>query len=144
MTLRPSRFYLWIGPIICLAVAGVFLSIAYQSLVHRGPGEAWLVAAFDGGMIAVAVLARKVYIRADDSTLTFGPKLPLPIRRTFDRREVARIRATPSPITRRTLFLRSDGSTLWSTSGFFWGRDGLQSLADYLGVPFEGWGSYPN
>jgi hypothetical protein len=40
-------------------------------------------------------------------------------------------------MTRITLFLRSDGSTVTSTSGYFWGRDGLQRLADFLGVPLE-------
>ena len=90
-------------------------------------------------MVAVAVWAPKAYILVDDSTITFGPALTsfAARRNTFNRREVARIRATNSPITRNTLFLRSDGSTLCSTPGFFWGRDGLQSLADYLGVPPE-------
>jgi hypothetical protein len=153
VTLRPGRFNLWVAPIIALAVAGFFLWAGYQMLAHQGLGEAWLagvggVAAIGFGvafMIALAVWGPKAYIRVDDSTITFGPSLTsfAARRNTFNRREVARIRASHSPLTRLTLFLRSDGSTLCSTPGFFWGRDGLQSLADYLDVPFEGWGSTP-
>ncbi len=151
MTLRPSRANVRVVPILALAVAGVFLWVDYQMLVQQGLGDPWLVGAGVAAlivlaaacMVAVAVWAPKAYILVDDSTITFGPALTsfAARRNTFNRREVARIRATNSPITRNTLFLRSDGSTLCSTPGFFWGRDGLQSLADYLGVPFEGWGS---
>jgi len=141
VTLRPNRFYHWAAPIICLAIAGAFLSSAYQEYVRGGLGNAWFIGAFGVLMIALAVFSRTVYIRVDDSTIIFGPKLLA--RSSFDRREVARIWASQSPLTRRTLFLRSDGSTLYSTSGLLWGGAGLQSLADYLGVPFEGWGSTP-
>jgi hypothetical protein len=147
MTLRPSRFNRSVAPIILLAIAGVLLVGGHQILVHAGPGETWLDSAGGVGAIAVgvvcciavAVLAPKAYIRIDDSTITFGPSLThLAARRSsFNRRDVALIRATHSPMTRITLFLRSDGSTVTSTSGYFWGRDGLQRLADFLGVPLE-------
>jgi hypothetical protein len=115
------------------------MSSAYQLFVQGGLGNAWFIGAFGLGMIAVACFPRIAYIHVDDSTITVGPSLtPLAARRnTFNRREVALIRATNSPLTRRTLFLRTDGSTVSSTQGLFWGRDGLQSLADYLGVPLE-------
>lgn len=135
MTIRPSRFNLWVAPIIFLAVAAALLSSAYQNLVQHGLGEAWFVGAFGVGWIAFAFLTRSAYIRVDNSAIIFGPKLLA--RSSYDRREVARIRATHSPITRLTLFLRSDGTTLYSTPGLLWGRDGLQTLADYLGVPLE-------
>jgi hypothetical protein len=148
MTLRPSRFNRRVLPIISLAIAGVFLLGGYGMLVQQGPGEGWLSTA--GGvaaigfavacMVAVAVLVPKAYIRVDDSTITFGPSLTSMAARgnSFDRREVAVIRWTNWPLTRRTtLFLRSDRSILRSTGGDFWGRDGLQTLANYLGVPFE-------
>jgi hypothetical protein len=139
VTLRPSRFYRWAAPVIFLAVASAFLLTAYQNLVRGGLGDAWLVGVLGAFMIAVAVFSRSAYIRVDDSAIVFGPKLLS--RSSYPRREVALIRATYSPFTRRTLFLRSDGSRLYSTSGLLWGRDGLRSLADYLGVPYEGWGS---
>jgi hypothetical protein len=145
--LRPSRFNLWVVPVIALAIAGVLLVGGYQIVVHQAPGETWLdtaggvvaIALAVAALIAVAVVAPKAYIRVDDSTITFGPALTAfaARRNSFSRREVARIRATRSPMTRITLFLRSDGSTVTSTSGYFWARDGMQRLADYLGVPFE-------
>ena len=139
MTIRPSRFTRWGAPIVSLALAGAFLSSAYENLVHRGFGDAWFVGAFGVGMIAVAFFVPNAYIRVDDSTITFGPNLTaLAARRNlFNRRDVALMRATHSPFTRLTLFLRSDGSKVYSTPGLFWGRDALQKLADYLGVPLE-------
>jgi hypothetical protein len=139
--LKPSLWVQWGVPIIFLVMAAAFLSNAYQNYVQGGLGESWFSAA--KGLIALCLvsLSRATYIRVDDSTIFFGPNLPG--RRSFPRGEVAVIRATYSPMTRRTLFLRSNGSTLWSTPGFAWGKDGLQSLADYLGVPFEGWRSTP-
>jgi CDP-diglyceride synthetase len=147
VTLRPSRFNRWVLPAIALAIAGGLLVGGYEMLVHPAPGETWLdslggvvaIALAVAALIVVAVVTSKAYIRVDDSTITFGPPLTASAarRNSFSRREVARIRATRSPMTRITLFLRSDGSTLTSTSGYFWGQDGLQKLADYLGVPFE-------
>jgi hypothetical protein len=147
MTLSPTRFIRSVAPIVLFAIAGVLLVGGYEMLVHQGPGETWVDSA--GGVVAiafgvlccvvVAVVAPKAYIRVDDSTITFGPALTAFAARqnSFNRREVALIRATHSPITRITLFLRADGSTVTSTSGYFWGRDGMQRLADFLGVPLE-------
>lgn len=147
MTLRPNRFNRWVLPAFALAIAGGLLVVGYQILVHPAPGETWLdsaggvfaIALAVAALIVVAVVASKAYIRVDDSNITFGPSLTASAarRNSVSRREVARIRATRSPMTRITLFLRSDGSTLTSASGYFWGRDALQRLADYLGVPFE-------
>jgi len=136
VTLRPSRFYLWETSILLLVVAGGELGgAAYQILQQRELGVAWFLGASALFWIALVVGAHKTYIQVDASAIIFGPQLFR--RRTFDRRQVARIRASHSPLTRRTLFLRSDGSTLYSTPGVIWGRDRLQSLADYLGVPLQ-------
>src|SRR5579859_4007934 len=142
VTIGPSRFNLWVVPILAVALAGAFLWLDYQMLARQGLGDPWLVGVAGAAMIAflaavlifVAIWGRKAYIRVDGSTITFGPSLTSSAarRNTFNRHEVARIRATHSPLTRITLFLRSDGSTLSSTPGLFWGRDGLQRLADYL------------
>ena len=137
VTLRPSRINLWVTSIFLLVVAGGELEgAAYQILVlQRELGVAWFLGASALFWIALVVGAQNAYIQVDDSAIIFGPQLLR--RRSFDRREVARIRASNSPLTRRTLFLRSDGSTLYSTPGVMWGRDGLQRLADYLGVPLQ-------
>ncbi|HEY8687007.1 MAG TPA: hypothetical protein VIO57_15510 [Chloroflexota bacterium] len=130
-----------------VALALVFLGNGYDILVNQGLGDPWLTGAFAVFMLVllaavlifVAIWSRKAYIRVDDSTITFGPSLTsfAARRNTFNRREVALIRATRSPMTQITVFLRSDGSRLTGTSGYFWGRDGLQRLADFLGVPLE-------
>lgn len=137
VTLRPSRINLWVTSVFLLVVAGGELGgAAYQILVlQRELGVAWFLGAGALFCIALVVGAQETYIQVNDSAITFGPKLPG--RRSFDRREVARIRASHSPLTRRTVFLRSDGSTLYSTPGVMWGRAGLQRLADYLGVPLD-------
>jgi hypothetical protein len=147
MTIGPSRFNLWVIPIISVPLAVVFLGNGYDILVYQGLGDPWFAGAFAVFMLVllaavlifVAYWSRKAYIRVDESTITFGPSLTTfaARRNTVNRREVARIRATYSPLTRITLFLRSDGSTLTSTPGLFWGRDGLQRVADFLGVPLE-------
>ncbi len=137
--MRPSRFYQWVAPFIFGAVGIFVLLSAYQNLVHGGLGDAWLIGAMGLFWIALAVFGRDAYIQVDDSTITFGSSLTSFARRrnVISRRDVALIRAIHSPWTRRTLFLRSDGSTLRGTPGLLWGRDGLQSLANYLGVPLE-------
>ena len=136
MTLKPNRSNLVASIFLLLVAGGELWGAAYQILViQREPGVAWFLGAMALFLIALVAGSQKVYIRVDESAITFGPKLPG--RRSFDRRDVVRIRASHSPLTRRTVFLRSDGSTLYSTPGVMWGRDGLQKLADYLGVPLE-------
>jgi len=139
MTLRPTRTYRWAYPVLFVGVACFMLWSAIQSLIHGTPPDAvpwWFPGILAAFLIGIAALFRKIYIRVGDSTIVFGPNFLG--RRTFDRREVARIRGSSSPLSNRTVFLRSDGSTLWSTAGLLWGRAGLQSLADYLGVPLDG------
>jgi hypothetical protein len=133
MTLRPRPFYLWGAPLIFLAVAVLFLSDAYSKFVTGGLSEAWLSAAVGIVTVVFAIGSRSVYIQVDDSVITVGTNLT---RRRYDRREVATIQVTQAPFTRRTRFVRRDGSTLFGTSGLLWGQDRLQSLATYLGVPF--------
>lgn len=136
MTLRPSLLFRWVAPVMFLGAGGVLLATAYKNLASGGFSDAWLVGLFAVVWIGLAAYTQLAYIRADDSTVVFGPKMLA--RSSFPRQEIALIRATHSPFMRRTLFLRPDGSKLYGTPGWFWGRAGLQSLADYLGVPFEG------
>jgi hypothetical protein len=130
-----------------VAVAGFMLWDAFQSLIQGAPPDVvpwWVPGAFAVLLVGAAVSFRTIYIRVDDSSIVFGPNFLG--RRTFDRRQVARIRGSgiATPFTTRTVFLRSDGSTLWSTPGTLWGRARLQKLADYLGVPLERAESIPS
>jgi hypothetical protein len=133
MTIRLRPFYLWGAPLIVVAVAGLFLFGAYQNFVTGGPSASWLHATLGIALIAFAIFGRTLYIQADESVITVGTSLT---RRRYDRREVASVQVTQSPFTRRTRFVRPDGSTLFGTSGLLWGQDRLQSLATYLDVPF--------
>ena len=140
MTLWPTRTFRWAAPVLFVAVAGFMLWSAFQDLIHGTPPDAvpwWFPLVLAAPLIGMAVLSnRALYIRVDDSTIVFGPNLLG--RRRFDRRELARIRGSFSPFGGRATFLRSDGSTLWSTPGTVWGRAGLRSLAGYLDVPLDG------
>ncbi len=129
-----------------LALAGFMLWDAFHSLIQGTPPDAvpwWFPGVFAVLLIGVAASFRTIYIRVDDSTIAFGPN-PLG-RRTFDRRQVARMRGSRWPLTQGTVvFLRSDGSKLYSTNGSLWGRTGVQSLANYLGVPLDRAESIPS
>jgi hypothetical protein len=138
VTIRPIRTFRWGYPVFFLVVAGGLLWADYENAIYRGPSTASLIVFLAVLSVAFAAFFGSAYIRVDDSSIVFGPGL---LGRRFNRLDVARIRAARRTITRRTVLLRSDGSTLWSTAGSIWGREGLQSLADYLGVPFEGWGA---
>jgi hypothetical protein len=146
LTIRPSRFNRTGVPIILYALSGVSVFVAYHLVIYPPPSDTWLDTA--GAVVAIAIVVvccvvvalvvPRAYIRVDDSTITFGPSLTTSAARSnsFDRREVARLRAVP--MSRTILFLRSDGSTLISASGHFWDRDGLRRLAGFLGIPIEG------
>lgn len=144
MTLRPTRTFRWAYPLLFVGLAVFFLWGSLQDLIHGTPPDAvpwWFSGVCAVPLIGMAVLSRASFIRVGDSTIVCGPWA---VRRTMDRRDVAQIVGTPSLTTRRVLFLGSDGSTLWSTSGFVWGRAALQSLADYLGVPLKGAACIPS
>jgi hypothetical protein len=85
---------------------------------------------------AAILLNRALYIRVNDSTIMFSPTRFG--HREFPRQDLARIEGVSSGLYGRVVFLRTDGSTVQRVPGIMWGRAGLQSLADYLGIPFEG------
>ena len=147
MTLRPTRTFRWVGPGLAVAVAAFMLFSAFKALIQGTPPGSvpwWTPGLFAVLLIGLATATRTLYIRADDSSIAFGPNFLG--RRRFDRREVARISGSgiATPFTTGTMFLRPDGSILWSTPGNLWGRKSLQSLADYLGVPLDHAGSIPS
>jgi hypothetical protein len=80
-----------------------------------------------------------MYIQADDTAIVvrFG------VTRRYDRREVVAIRIGRFVISyyggsgRRVSFLRPDGSVLFTTLFYWWGKDRLEALASYLGIPIE-------
>ena len=120
---------------IALAVGAGWLS--FQALIKGVPPGSvpwWSPLVFAALFLGFAVFVnRGFYIRVDDSTVMLSPG-----HRTFARRDVARIRGLSSGFYGAAAFLRPDGSALEVLPAAMWGRAGLQSLADHLGVPFDG------
>jgi hypothetical protein len=133
MTIRPTPFGRWGAPAVLAAASGLFL---WNGVLNLGGGiaQAWLFFAIGLGAVAVAALATTLYISADDSSVVYGTILT---RRRFQRRDLAGIRASHSPATRLTFFVRRDGSEVLLTSGYLWGQERLSGLAAYLGVPLD-------
>lgn len=138
MVLRPTFTFRWAYPALFLALGVGAIWGAYDQVRTGGDvAVSWFLVVISVLFIGGAVIFRLAYIRVDESSIVLGA-VP---RRSFDRREVARIvTASGSAFSRRTMLLRSDGSIVWGIAGSVWGRAGLQSLANYLNVPFEGWG----
>ena len=110
MTLWPTRTYRWAYPILFGALAVGALWVALQALIHGTPADSvpWWFALIFAVLVVGAASLR-------------------------NRAVSIRVNAYG-----RVAFLLTDGSTVQSIPGSMWGRAGLQSLADYLGIPFEG------
>lgn len=133
MTIRPTPFSRWGAPAVLAAAGVVFLWTGIRNLAG-GFAQAWLPFAIGLVVVAVAALATTLYISADDSAVVYGTILT---RRRFERQDLARIRASHSPATRLTFFVRRDGSEVFLTSGYLWGQERLSVLAAYLGVSLD-------
>src|SRR5579872_181926 len=128
MTLRPTFMFRWLGPIASVVVAGLFIVAAYRYLVDGVVGAGGICAVLGLTLLGIAAWSLVAYIRVDEAMVVFGPRLLA--RSSFRRSEIALIRATHSPFTRRTVFVRADGTRLYSTPGTFWGIAALESLAN--------------
>ena len=123
-----------------MIVAGGSLGLALQAWTKGDQGpDLWFPIVVTLVLVPLAYFFWSTYIQADDATIVvkFG------ITRRYDRREVVAIRIGPfstgSPRTggggRPARFLRSDGSVVFTTNVWPWGRDQLAALATYLRVP---------
>jgi hypothetical protein len=133
MTIRPTPAGRWGTLAAMVAVGGLALWSGVLNL-HGGLGQAWPLFAFGIASVAFGAFSTTLFISANDSTIVSGTLLT---RRLYERRNVTRIRASHSPATRLTFFVRSDGSEVLLTSGYLWGRERLGVLAAYLGVPLD-------
>jgi hypothetical protein len=117
------------------AIGGLLLVLSPASDVlvrHETPGALGLVVALV--LIGLGVINWSSYIRADETSVVLGTVFT---RRQCDRNELATITVNTAWADRSTRFIRRDGSVVLTTSGLLWGRAGLKSLADYLGVPLS-------
>jgi hypothetical protein len=133
MTIRPTPFARWGAPLLLVAIGGVFSWTGVQNL-PGGLAQTWAPFALGALAVAIGALSMSLYIQVDDSAIFTGTILT---RRRYGRQDIARIRASQSPGTRLTFFVRSDGSEVLFTSGYLWGRERLSLLATYLGVPLD-------
>jgi len=120
-----------------IGVSVICVSVVVQAVSTGSTPPIWqililLVIAAVG--LSFAILAPTVYIRVDDSTIVTGTWLT---RRRYDRNQIVRIRATRSPASRLTYFLRADGTAVFATSGYVWGEQKLRRLADHLGIVLD-------
>ena len=137
MTIRPPLLWMLLASFIFAGVSVILVSTVVQAVAAGDAASGWelaflLVLAAVG--LGFAVLGPTVYIRVDDLTITSGTWLT---HRRYARSQVARIRATHSPASNLTYFIRSDGSAVFSTSGYVWGEQKLRALADYMGIPLD-------
>jgi hypothetical protein len=123
---------------VALGVGAIW--VALQALINGTPADSvpwWFPLIFAVPFVSAAILLnRAIYIRVNGSAIMFSPTRFG--HREFPRQDLARIQGVSSGLYGRVAFLRTDGSTVQSIPGSMWGRAGLQSLADYLGIPFDG------
>jgi hypothetical protein len=135
--LRPAWLNRWGTSLFLIALASWFLGLGIRDWITHGY-ELWFPAGLALVIAALGVLYWRMYIRADDTTIVVG----FAGTRRYDRREVAAIQTGRFVISylgsgRRVRFLRSDGSVVFTTYFYWWGKDQLNALATYLGVPIE-------
>ena len=135
--MRPTWPTRWGTSLFCIALASWVLGLGIRDWITHG-WELWFPAGFAVIIAALGVVYWRMYIRADDTTIVVG----FAVTRRYDRREVAAIRIGRYVVStlgsgRRVRFLRSDGSVVFMTYLYFWGKDQLAALATYLGVPIE-------
>jgi hypothetical protein len=105
-----------------------------------GRREIWALIVIAAIFVAMAYFYWSMYIQADDTAIV----VRFAVTRRYDRREVVAIRIGRFVISyyyggsgRRVSFLRPDGSVLFTTLFYWWGKDRLEALASYLGIPIE-------
>jgi hypothetical protein len=135
--LRPTWPNRWGTSLFLIALASWFLGLGIRDWITHGY-DLWFPAGLALTIAAVGVLYWRMYIRADDTTIVVG----FAGTRRYDRREVAAIRIGRFVVSslgsgRRVRFLRSDGSVVFTTYFYWWGKDQLEAFATYLGVPIE-------
>jgi hypothetical protein len=138
LTLRPTASARWVTLVFCLALAGGLMGVAIWNWMN-GRREIWALIVIAAIFVAMAYSYWTMYIQADDTAIV----VRFVVTRRYDRREVVAIRIGRFVISyyggsgRRVSFLRSDGSVLFTTLFYWWGKDRLEALASYLGIPIQ-------
>jgi hypothetical protein len=140
LTLRPTASARWVTLVFCLALAGGLIGLGVRGWIIYGHVDLlWAPTVIAAIFVAMAYSYWSMYIQADDTAIVFR----FVVTRRYDRREVVAIRIGSFVISyytgsgRRVSFLRPDGSVLFTTIFYWWGKDELEALASYLGIPIQ-------
>jgi hypothetical protein len=140
LVLRPTPSARWVTLVFCLILAGGVMGLGVRAWIISGHVDIlWAPTVIAAIFVAMAYSYWTMYIQADDKDIV----LRFVVIRHYDRREVVAIRIGSFVISyyggsgRRVSFLRSDGSVLFTTIFYWWGKDRLEALASYLGVPIQ-------
>jgi hypothetical protein len=138
LTLRATASARWVTLIFCLLLAGGLVGDAIWNWMG-GRREIWALIVIAALFVAIAYSYWSMYIQVDDTAIVFR----FVVTRRYDRREVVAIRIGRFVIGyyggsgRPVRFLRPDGSVLFSTIFYWWGKDELEALATHLGIPIQ-------
>jgi hypothetical protein len=138
LTLRAIASARWVTLIFCLVLAGGLVGDAIWNWMG-GRREIWGLIVIAALFVAIAYSYWSMYIQADDTAIVFR----FVVTRRYDRREVVAIRIGRFVVSyyrgsgRRVSFLRPDGSVVFTTIFYWWGKDELEALATYLGIPIQ-------
>ena len=140
LTLRATASARWVTLVFCLVLAGGLIGLGVRGWIIYGHVDLlWATTVIAAIFVAMAYSYWSMYIQADDTAVV----IRFVVTRRFERRELVAIRIGSFVISyyggsgRRVSFLRSDGSVLFTTIFYWWGKDGLEALASYLGIPIE-------
>jgi hypothetical protein len=140
LTLRATASARWVTLVFCLVLAGGLIALGVRDWIIYGHVDLlWAPTVIAALFVAIAYSYWSMYIQADDTAIVFR----FVVTRRYDRREVVAIRIGRFVISyyggsgRPVRFLRPDGSVLFSTIFYWWGKDQLEALATYLGVPIQ-------
>jgi hypothetical protein len=138
LTLRATPSARWVTALFLISLAGGLVGDAIWNWMG-GRREIWALIVIAALFVAMAYSYWSMRIQADETAIMFR----FVVTRSYDRREVVAIRIGRFRISyyqgsgRSVSFLRSDGSVLFTTLFYWWGKDQLEALASYLGIPIE-------
>jgi hypothetical protein len=140
LTLRATASARWVTLVFCLVLAGGLIGLGVRGwFVYGHVDLLWAPTVIAAIFVAMAYVYWSMYIQADDTAIVFR----FVLTRRYERREVVGIRIGRFVVSyyggsgRPVSFIRPDGSVVFSTTFYWWGKDELEALATYLGVPIQ-------
>jgi hypothetical protein len=140
LTLRATASARWVTLVFCLVLATGLIGLGVRGWIVYGHVDLlWAPTVIAAIFVAIAYTYWSMYIQADETAIVFR----FVVTRRYERREVVAIRIGRFVVSyytgsgRRVSFLRPDGSVVFTTIFYWWGKDELEALATYLGIPIQ-------